>query len=103
MERRTARESIDELRKDIDSIDEEIIALFERRMDTARAIGRIKRENGMDIKNERREEQVKANCRANCKNSLYTAGAEAVMMCIIEECRGIQMADAPQYDAPSEA
>lgn len=96
MEQRTAEERIAELRKEIDQIDGEIIALFERRMDIACAIGCIKRENGMDIKNQSREEQVKANCRANCKNSLYTANAEAVMMCIINECRNIQQRDASQ-------
>ena len=92
----TAQERINRLREEIDRIDAELIALFERRMDTACAIGCIKRENGMDIKNQSREEQVKANCRANCKNSLYTANAEAVMMCIINECRNIQQRDASQ-------
>ena len=92
----TAQERINQLREEIDRIDAELIALFERRMDTACAIGCIKRENGMDIKNQSREEQVKANCRANCKNSLYTANAEAVMMCIINECRNIQQRDASQ-------
>ena len=103
MGKMSALERIDELRKDIDKIDEEIVALFERRMDTARAIGCIKRENHIAIKNESREEQVKANCRANCKNSLYTAGAEAVMMGIINECRNIQQTDTPRDEAPSEA
>ena len=99
----TAQERINQLREEIDRIDAELIALFERRMDTARAIGRIKRENGMAVKNQNREAQVKANCRANCKNKLYTAGAEAVMMCIINECRNIQQADTPRDEAPSEA
>ena len=100
---RTAQERINQLREEIDRIDAEIIALFERRMDTARAIGCIKLENSMDIKNESREEQVKENCRENCKNKLYTAGAEAVMMGIIDECRNIQQADTPRDEAISEA
>ena len=87
MGKMSALERIDELRKDIDKIDEEIVALFERRMDTARAIGCIKRENHIAIKNESREEQVKANCRANCKNSLYLDDAQAVMMCIAQLSR----------------
>ena len=99
----TAQERINKLREEIDRIDAELIALFERRMDTARAIGRVKRENSMAVKNQSREEQVKANCRENCKNSLYTAGAEAVMMSIINECRNIQQADTPRDEAPSEA
>ena len=99
----TAQERLNQLREEIDRVDAEIIALFERRMDTARAIGRIKRENNMAVKNQSREEQVKANCRANCKNRLYTAGAETVMMCIINECRNIQQTDTPRDEAPSEA
>ncbi len=94
MEQKTAQERIDELRREIDSIDAELIALFERRMDTARAIGRIKRENNMGIKNHGREEQVKANCRANCKNSLYAAHAEPVMMSIIDASCALQKLDA---------
>ena len=103
MGKMSALERIDELRKDIDKIDEEIVALFERRMDTARAIGCIKRENHIAIKNESREEQVKANCRKNCKNNIYLAGAEVVMMCIINECRAIQQERAPAQDILTKA
>ena len=90
----TAQERINQLREEIDRIDAELITLFERRMDTARAIGRVKRENNMAVKNQSREEQVKANCRANCKNKHYCAYAEAMMECIIGSCRGIQNEDA---------
>ena len=102
MEQRTAPERIDELRKEIDRIDKELIALFERRMDTARAIGRIKRENSIAIKNEGREEQVKANCRKNCRNSRYLPYAQSVMMSVIEACRGIQDADHLRHEVSSE-
>ena len=102
MEQRTAPERIDELRKEIDRIDKELIALFERRMDTACAIGCIKRENSIAIKNEGREEQVKANCRENCSNSLYLPYAQSVMMSVIEACRGVQDSDASRQEAASE-
>lgn len=97
MEQRTAEERIEELREEIDRIDEELIALFEKRMDTARAIGCIKRENGMGIKNERRELQVKEKCRVNCKNNRYLTYAESMMECIMGACRGIQNEDAPEH------
>ena len=100
MEQRTAEERIGELRAEIHRIDAELVALFERRMDTARAIGCIKRENNMGIKNEYREMEVKANCRANCKNNSYLTYAESMMKCIMGACRGIQNADAPEYDDP---
>lgn len=100
MEEKTAEERIGELRNEIDEIDRELVALFERRMDTARAIGYIKRENNMGIKSEYREMQVKANCQANCKNERYVTYAQSMMKCIMGACRGIQNADAPEYDDP---
>ena len=57
-------ERIAELRGQIDEIDRQLIELFERRMDVAREIGAVKREHNLGIRNERREMEVKANCRA---------------------------------------
>ena len=94
MEQKSAEQRIGELRREIDRIDSELITLFEKRMDTARAIGCIKRENNMAVMNQNREMQVKANCEANCKNKEYCRYAEAMMECIIGSCRGIQNEDA---------
>ena len=78
-------EKIAELRGQIDEIDRQLIELFERRMDVAR---------------ERREMEVKANCRAYCRNDLYRDYAQSMMKCVMGACRGIQHADAPDYDDP---
>ena len=100
MEERNAEERIAELREEIDRIDREMVALLEQRLDTARKIGCIKRENHMGIKSEYREMEVRANCRANCKNDIYRTYADSMMKCIMGASRGVQNMDAPDYDDP---
>ena len=73
-------ERIAELRGQIDEIDRQLIELFERRMDVSREIGAVKREHNLGIRNERRELEVKANCRACCKNDAYRDYAQAYSM-----------------------
>ena len=77
-------ERIAELRgPDKNEIDRQLIELFERRMDVAREIGAVKREHNLGIRNERREMEVKANCRAYCRNDLYRDYAQSMMKCVI--------------------
>jgi len=92
MERPEARMA--ELRQEIDGIDGQLIALFERRMDIARELGGIKRSRGLGIKNENREQEVAANCRRNCKQPQYRPYAEEMMQCIMGAARALQQADA---------
>lgn len=47
---------IDELRTEIENIDDEMRALFERRMRVARKIGLYKKEKGIPVKDKKREE-----------------------------------------------
>ena len=49
---------INELRKQIDSIDNELVELFEKRMRTASAIADYKRENGLPVSDKSREREV---------------------------------------------
>lgn len=46
------------IRNDIDSIDSELISLFEKRMELAAEIGRYKLENNLPILNKEREEEI---------------------------------------------
>lgn len=50
--------SLDELRKQIDEIDEKIVDLFERRMDCAEEVGRYKLKNGIPVLDSGREDQL---------------------------------------------
>ena len=49
---------LSDLRSDLDQIDREIIALFERRMEVSRQVAAYKREKGLPILDAVREEQV---------------------------------------------
>ncbi|MDV4152189.1 prephenate dehydratase [Clostridium sp. AL.422] len=51
-------ESLDDYRKEIDSIDRELIALFEKRMNVAIKVGEYKKERNLQIFNGKREEEV---------------------------------------------
>ena len=85
-------EKIAELRGQIDEID--------RMLGDSPPQGAVKRERILGIRNERREMEVKANCRAYCRNDLYRDYAQSMMKCVMGACRGIQHADAPDYDDP---
>jgi chorismate mutase/prephenate dehydratase len=50
--------SIDELRKEINGVDEQLLSLFERRMEIAGKIGRYKKENALPIYDAERERAV---------------------------------------------
>ena len=49
---------INELRKEIDSIDNKLVELFEKRMRTAASIADYKRENGLPVSDKSREREV---------------------------------------------
>lgn len=49
---------LDELRKEIDEIDEKILQLYERRMETARQVGEWKKEKGMKVYDPMREKDL---------------------------------------------
>ena len=63
---------LEEYRKEIDSIDKELISLFERRMDVARKVGEYKKENNMEILNSKREAEVIEKNTNSLKNKEYT-------------------------------
>ncbi|GAB6101763.1 hypothetical protein JCM16138_09860 [Thermococcus atlanticus] len=74
-------ERLHELRKRIDMIDEQIIELLEERVRIAREIGEIKRELGLPIRDEKREEEV-----------LRRAGRfKMIFDKIVEACRNEQL------------
>ena len=49
---------ISELREQINEIDHEIVELYGRRMETARAIGRYKREHNLHVLDSERERRM---------------------------------------------
>ena len=59
---------LSEIRKDINSIDEELLKLFKRRMDCAEEVAEYKKANNLPILNESREQEI--------LNRVYEQGGE---------------------------
>lgn len=51
---------LSEIRADIDAIDDELITLFKRRMDCAKEVGYYKKERGIPVLNQQRENEILA-------------------------------------------
>ncbi len=56
---------LSEIRADIDAIDDELITLFKRRMDCAKEVGYYKKERGIPVLNQQRENEILAERAAN--------------------------------------
>lgn len=82
--------NLKEYRKEIDLIDEEIITLFERRMDVVRKVGEYKKENNLEILNSKREEEVIEKNINNLKNKKYKDAGRKLFEKIMELSREIQ-------------
>ncbi len=66
------------LRARIDTIDTELIALFEKRMETARQVGAYKREHGLDVTDTAREETVLDSRIGMLQNPRWAGAARAL-------------------------
>ncbi len=63
---------LNELRNKIDSIDKELVKLFEERMETAAEVGRFKQENGVPVFNRQREREIINNVTASVPDELQS-------------------------------
>ena len=76
---------LENLREKIDTIDREMIALFEKRMDVVCDIAKYKKKNKLPILNQGREDIVISKVKSIIKNNDYTDSAAA----FIKEVMGI--------------
>lgn len=84
---------IAEWRKQIDTVDQQLVALLNQRCRCAMAIGGLKQAQGLPITEQEREERVLANIRdANraCGGPIDDAALERVFTCIMAEMRRLQ-------------
>ncbi|MGA9517274.1 MAG: chorismate mutase [Trichococcus sp.] len=63
-------------RAEIDAIDQELVKLFERRMDAVTEIARIKKENELPILDQSREDKVLDKVRGLTENKAYEDSME---------------------------
>ena len=71
VEEEPLEESLETLRQNIDTIDRELVALLEKRMDTVTKIGQVKKEGNQAVYDEKREQQVLDKVAKLLKNKGY--------------------------------
>ena len=81
---------LENLREKIDTIDKEIIALFEKRMDIVADIAAYKIKNNLPILNQNREDIVISKVKAIVKNKDYTDSAIDFIKDIMEISKKFQ-------------
>lgn len=83
-------EDIKGLRNRIDKIDDELIKLFEDRLDIVKRIGDIKRKNNIGTVDLKREEEVIGKGVSTIKNKDYSELAQCFFRNIIELSKKVQ-------------
>ena len=77
-------------RAELDEIDREIVELYEARMRVCREIGVLKRENGTDIFDEARENDVLATRDAMLSDASLKEGLCAIFKLLMDQSKAIQ-------------
>lgn len=81
---------ISELRKQLDEIDEELVALFEKRMRVSEQVAEYKISSGKPVMDRQREEQKKAAVRGFASNAFNARGVEELFGQIMAISRKLQ-------------
>lgn len=79
---------LNEIRREIDAVDSELIELFKRRMDCAKEVGFYKKERGIPVLNRQREEEILAAVQE--KGGEYGTAARLLFANIMELSRALQ-------------
>jgi monofunctional chorismate mutase len=82
--------TMEQYRKEINSIDEELVKLLERRFNVVLKIGQYKKENNLPIYDEKREKMVIENCVSILDNKNYSHNIEDVYNKIMETCKDLE-------------
>ncbi len=80
--------NLDEIRVEIDNIDNELIELFKKRMDCAKAVGYYKKEKGIPVLSQNREQEILDNVEE--RGGEYGAHARLLYSNIMELSRALQ-------------
>lgn len=81
---------LENLREKIDSIDKEMIALFEKRMDIVANIAAYKIKNNLPVLNQNREDIVVSKVKSTVKNKDYADSAADLIKDIMEISKKFQ-------------
>ncbi|MFR1707386.1 MAG: chorismate mutase [Clostridium sp.] len=81
---------LEQCRKEIDTIDKELLILFEKRMDVAVRVANYKKENNLPIYDEERESKIIKKNVDNLENKHYDLLARRFFLSIMELSRSLQ-------------
>ena len=81
---------LENLREKIDTIDKEMIALFEKRMDIVADIAAYKIKNNLPVLNQNREDIVVSKVKSTVKNKEYADSAADLIKDIMEISKKFQ-------------
>ena len=81
---------LENLREKIDTIDKEMIALFEKRMDIVADIAAYKIKNNLPVLNQNREDIVVSKVKSTVKNKDYSDSAADLIKDIMEISKKFQ-------------
>jgi chorismate mutase len=95
-------DNIDDLRERINSIDDELLRLFNERAKLALEIGRMKKEQGLPIHIPSREEQIITRVQQENPGPLPPTSIARLYQQLIEESRTLEEEDA-DFRAPSDS
>lgn len=83
-------DDIKSLRKNIDKIDKEIVELFEKRMELVVRIAEYKKDNGMEVLDSSREEEIINKNLSRLKNKEFNKSLEDFFKAIFSISRDLQ-------------
>lgn len=92
--------SIDELRVNINKIDDEILQLLNQRMEFVKNIGELKQTNNTPIYNPKREQEILQRLYAKKSPILSKAAIEAIYLEIFAVSRNLEMAEVIAFLGP---
>ena len=94
---------IEELRKEIDTLDSELSRLYLKRLSLSLEVGAFKRENNLDVENSKREEEILFNLLKNVKSEEDKLSLLHLYGFIFDESKALQSSlipsSSPQIDA----
>lgn len=90
---------LEDWRREIDSIDREIVGLIEKRAAVAKRIGALKTAAGLPVTDGAREDEILRNVAAAGRGVLKTEALTAIFRRIIRESRNLQIETKKQNGA----
>ncbi len=94
---------LEEFRKEIDQLDDELIKLLNKRMDIVQEVGKLKRSDKSAIYRPEREKAIIDRLTANSQGILNRAAIEAIFFEIFAVSRNYELPERIAYLGPEEA